>query len=262
MKHSKANICMSAYESVVNDGCGGIEVPEKIIGFDLDDTLYDRNLIYSKVFQMMEAKLRTGIDFEVFNNIYQQYSIEEYELFIAGQKSREDYRNDRIVRAYQSCGVEITQKEAQEFNHLYEHCRHDILLLPGVKELFSFLRMEGYTLFILTNGPAEDQRNKIERLGIANYIPASNWFISGEIGLSKPHMEIFKFVQEKLGAQPSQMVYIGDSLANDVHGAVQSGWSAIHFDISHEATGEETQYLICEKIEEIWNLIEKIEGKK
>lgn len=229
-----------------------------IIGFDLDDTIYDRDEVYAKVVALLDRKLGIQSDFSKFNSIYQQYSIEEYNRYIAGYKSREAYRTHRIIRAYQSCGVNITSSEANEFNRLYENFRREITFRPGVQVLLKELCEASIPLFILTNGPGVDQRNKLYQLGIDAYIPLDHWFISGEIGLSKPQVEVFKFIEQKMGVSAERMIYIGDSFVNDIKGASQAGWIPIHFDVHHEKEIASHPYHTCHRIQEIKGIIEEI----
>ena len=133
----------------------------KAIGFDLDDTLYDRYLVYENVYKVMEESIiQTDTPFEEFNAMYQQNSSNEYELFINGEKSKEDYQYDRVIKTYKHFGHLITKNDAIIFNALYEYYRSKIVVRPGAVELFEELKEKGYLLFILTNG-TEDRKSVV-----------------------------------------------------------------------------------------------------
>lgn len=202
----------------------------KAIGFDLDDTLYDRYLVYENVYKVMEESIiQTDTPFEEFNAMYQQNSSNEYELFINGEKSKEDYQYDRVIKTYKHFGHLITKNDAIIFNALYEYYRSKIVLRRGAVELFEELKEKGYLLFILTNGTEEGQYNKLKNLGMEQHIDPKYWFVSEEIGLSKPDLEMFQYVQDKIGLQEDEIVFIGDHLVNDCLAAKTYGWQSIYF---------------------------------
>ncbi|MBG9988774.1 HAD family hydrolase [Aerococcaceae bacterium DSM 111176] len=206
----------------------------KAIGFDLDDTLYDRYLVYENVYHVMEETVvHTQVPFEEFNAVYQQKSSDEYELFINGEKTKEDYQYDRVINTYQHFGQDLTENDAIIFNALYEYYRSKIVLRPGVTKLFKELNDKGYLLFILTNGTGVGQYNKLKQLGVEQYIDSKYWFISEEIGLSKPDLEIFQHVQDKLEIQENNIVFIGDHLVNDCLAAQTHGWQSIYFNFDN-----------------------------
>jgi putative hydrolase of the HAD superfamily len=50
---------------------------------------------------------------------------------------------------------------------------------------------------------------------------------SGELGVRKPDPRIFAAALELVGAEASAAVHVGDSIANDVHGALAAGIAAV-----------------------------------
>ncbi len=204
----------------------------KAIGFDLDDTLYDRDTIYRQVFDIMEAEVvRTEVDFEIFNTIYQKYSMSEFALYNEGKISKETYMYQRVIKTYQDIGYNVTLQTAIIFNALYQYVRmHCVRLRPGVVDLLSNLKDQGYELFLLTNGPSQNQWQKIEALELEKYIARDMIFVSGDFGVAKPDLGIFDIVQKKLQCQPTEVVYVGDNYLNDVKAAIEFGWRAVYFD--------------------------------
>ncbi|MCU0441959.1 MAG: HAD family phosphatase [Bacteroidia bacterium] len=51
-------------------------------------------------------------------------------------------------------------------------------------------------------------------------------FLSHQIGMRKPHTSTYDWVANQIGAQPSQCLFIDDSIAN-VQGAKEAGWHAL-----------------------------------
>lgn len=226
----------------------------KAVGFDLDDTLYSRSNFYKFIYEIMEdSVINTGHSFSNFYEVFQRYSDLEYEKFIREGKSKVAYKNDRVIKTYKELDADISENEAIIFNSLYLYFRNKIMYREGIEDLFEMLLKNNIELFILTNGPSEDQRNKIKELNVEYYIHRNRWFISDELKCSKPDLQIFKKVEEILGFQKEEIVYIGDNYINDIVGAKEAGWEAILLNVhQYEKTSEE--FFIVDKIEQIKSL--------
>ena len=98
------------------------------------------------------------------------------------------------------------------------------------KILLDLVERDDIKIFLLTNGPGDNQRKKIKNLKLDKFFNDDEIFISGDLSVSKPDRKIFDYVSEKLNLDPSSIVYIGDNLENDVIGAIEAGWrlSLIH----------------------------------
>jgi putative hydrolase of the HAD superfamily len=101
-------------------------------------------------------------------------------------------------------------------------------LLPGAVELVARLA-QAMPVALVTNGPPDIQRLKIEQAGIADYLSAV--VISGETGIGKPDPAAFGRALELIDASPDEAVMIGDSWERDVTGALAAGMRAVW--ISH-----------------------------
>jgi len=65
---------------------------------------------------------------------------------------------------------------------------------------------------------------KIRGLGVDKIIPADRIFISDAVRIAKPDPEIFAYVNRKTGTMAENCLYVGDTWANDVVGALEAGW--------------------------------------
>lgn len=101
-------------------------------------------------------------------------------------------------------------------------------VLPGAVELVRQLSGE-VPVGVLTNGPPDIQRLKIEQAGIGPYLSAV--VISGEIGIGKPDPTAFRTALGLIGTSPDHAVMVGDSWERDVEGALDAGMRAVW--ISH-----------------------------
>jgi len=93
-------------------------------------------------------------------------------------------------------------------------------VLPGALDLLERLAAE-VPLALVTNGPPDIQRLKIEQAGIGSYFSAV--VISGAVGLGKPDPAVFGRALELLDVAPENAVMVGDSWERDVAGALASG---------------------------------------
>lgn len=93
---------------------------------------------------------------------------------------------------------------------------------PSVAGLVRELRSQGYLLGMVTNGPAEVQRPKLQACG-AKDLFGDMVVVSGEQPHAKPHASIFHTACTLIGSRPSETVMVGDSIAADVQGSVNAG---------------------------------------
>ena len=77
---------------------------------------------------------------------------------------------------------------------------------------------------ILTNGDGTQQRAKIAKHGFDSLVDAV--LISNEVSVRKPSVEIFDLARERLPA--THHVFVGDSYEEDIAGAQDAGFEAVH----------------------------------
>lgn len=78
-----------------------------------------------------------------------------------------------------------------------------------------------YRLGLLTNGPADIQRLKLDQSGLADCF--GTVVVSGQAGIGKPAPEAFRMVLDGLGVAAGEAVMVGDSWERDVRGALAAG---------------------------------------
>ena len=82
-----------------------------------------------------------------------------------------------------------------------------------------------YGLGVLSNSPRS--RETLARLELSGYFDAVE---SAPEDLRKPHRDAFLRACKALGVPPAEAAYVGDSLANDVEGALAAGLLAVWVD--------------------------------
>jgi epoxide hydrolase-like predicted phosphatase len=102
---------------------------------------------------------------------------------------------------------------------------------------------EEYSTALLSNA-WDDLRGYLEKVwqidGIFNHI-----FISAELKLAKPDLEIYKLVINRLNQDPSELVFIDDFIEN-IEAAREAGINAVHFQSREQALDDLAEYLDTE----------------
>ncbi|MHB8636487.1 MAG: HAD family hydrolase [Fimbriimonadaceae bacterium] len=100
--------------------------------------------------------------------------------------------------------------------------RHKALkLFPDALHTLDALR-DRFPLGLITNGPADIQREEIGVLGIGEYF--AHVFIEGELGFGKPEPEVFRQACAAVGLEPSELLFVGNSYRHDIEPAIHAGW--------------------------------------
>jgi putative hydrolase of the HAD superfamily len=104
---------------------------------------------------------------------------------------------------------------------------YGLALFPDALETLARTRSVplGRNVGLVTNGPAEVQRAKIELLGLADHVDFA--LVSGEFGVAKPDPAIFAEALRLGHARPDETLFIGDSPEFDIAGAKASGLTAV-----------------------------------
>ncbi|MBQ7541745.1 MAG: HAD family hydrolase [Clostridia bacterium] len=93
---------------------------------------------------------------------------------------------------------------------------------PETKQLLADMRAGGVKTGLITNGSGETQRAKLANLGLEDSF--DQIVITGEFGVHKPAPEPFLAIARWLGAEPSELLYVGDNPLNDVEASRGAGF--------------------------------------
>jgi putative hydrolase of the HAD superfamily len=106
--------------------------------------------------------------------------------------------------------------------------REAMRLFPDALGCLTELRRQGVPLALVTNGDAVQQRDKIERHGLARYF--DTMVIEGEFGVGKPDAAVYRQALRALGALPTEAWMVGDHLVWDVDAPQQLGLRGVWMD--------------------------------
>ena len=200
----------------------------KAIFFDVDDTLYDQTQPFGEACRQMYGGAYDSQAEKLFV-ASRRRSDEVFELSQSCKITMDAMRIYRTQKAFEDCGISISEEEALAFEkHYNENLKH-ISLPETMREILDFCAEKGIEAGVITNGPSAHQWEKVERLGLLKWIPRERVFVSGDLGASKPDPEIFRMIEQRIGLEPEELWFVGDSYVNDVAGAKRAGWKSLWF---------------------------------
>ena len=118
---------------------------------------------------------------------------------------------------------ELTRLLVADFQNIQIWSR----VMPDTPAFLDWMLAQGYVLGVVSNsiGTLEGQ---LVSLGLARYFQAI--LDSAIVGIQKPHSGIFKLALERLGAESSEAVFVGDTYATDIGGAQLAGITGVLID--------------------------------
>ncbi|HXF56823.1 MAG TPA: HAD family hydrolase [Actinomycetota bacterium] len=130
--------------------------------------------------------------------------------------------------ALRAVGFDLPDDVVAHIVHLdHSAYSNSLTVEPEVRATLERLRASGYRLGLVSNVTLlpELMRADLERLGLAPFLEAS--VFSSEVGVRKPHPDIFVEALRRLGTSPAETVFVGDRLLDDVSGAQAVGMRAV-----------------------------------
>ncbi len=191
--------------------------PIKLIGFDLDDCLFDSTGLSERArIKGLDAMINLGLNIDkvkavqILKEIVAEYgsnSSKHYNYFIRRLNQMEDNieyisYNDR----YKFIAAAVMAYHAEKVN--------SIMLYDDVEESLNKLKELSIKTAVITDGIPIKQYEKILRLNIDKLIDLV--VISDEIGIKKPNPELFNYCLKKFGVKGRETIYVGDRIDKDI----------------------------------------------
>ncbi len=196
---------------------------------DLDDTLWDfkanSRIAMQEIYN--DYKLINHYDsFESFYSIYMEKNHQLWDQYAKGEITKDYLSLERFLHPLRLVGINDATLARQLGDDFLHRTTMQTQLVDGAIELLDYLK-DKYTLSIISNGFVEVQYIKLRRSGLLPYF--THIFLSEEVGYQKPDIRFFQTVLEKLSAQPSECLVIGDNLQTDIQGAQNATMCAIFY---------------------------------
>lgn len=230
----------------------------KAIFFDLDDTLCAYWAASRKglrqAFDEDGFGEESGAAVEAWKKVFKSFSPEIkkshwYERYL---ESGEPTRTEHMRRMLAEMGREDMAR-ATRLSERYAHFRdRNLCLFDEAVDVLEFLRGK-FKLGLITNGPADIQRQEIATLEIEKYF--DHILIEGEFKIGKPHLEIFDDARSQWGYEPDEMLFVGNAFEHDVQGAKNAGWHALWVN-KDEEPNPGTQPQPDATITDLWEVVE------
>ena len=139
-------------------------------------------------------------------------------------KSGDPTRLEQMRLTLKRAGIE-SLAHAQELSRAYMQARDQALaLFADAEDLLQYLHPK-YPLGLITNGPADIQRQEVETLNIGHYF--KNIYIEGEMGEGKPLPSVFARAMDSVGCSAEQILFVGNSYDHDIAPAIKAGWRTV-----------------------------------
>jgi HAD superfamily hydrolase (TIGR01549 family) len=229
----------------------------KVVLFDVDDTLFDRNLAQRKVLDLIISRLP-----DVFNGLEKEQVVEAFlesdstatADFNAGAPSEglRDLRSKlflRLLGIHEDYATTVTELYVRNYPAVKAPMDGAI---PIVKKL-----SRKFSVGVVSNGFPDVQYRKLETMGLRDLF--SCIVLSEEIGIRKPDPKIFHHATSLLHIQPSECLYVGDSYTNDVIGAKTAGMQSCWLNSKSLKIQDDSikANFVISKLEELPLLLEK-----
>ena len=201
----------------------------KAVLFDLDETLCDSdtawNIAVKEAFQRLcerEPSVSQEAITEAWTTVHQRL----FQQLDAGKCSMAEVRDRRFGCLFKELSLPIdgAMEELSDF-----FCSRYLTGLRLYEDVTVLEELHAYHVGIITNGAHDEhtdsQLSKVRHLGLSERIQSLT--ISGEIGVRKPNLEIFKVACERADVLPKEAIFVGDSVQNDIVGANRAGMTSI-----------------------------------
>ena len=192
-----------------------LSMSKKVVVFDLDDTLYKEidflKSGYKKVAEFVGKQY--GLD---ANNVCSQLLTWYYQGENAFACLNEKYGLNNSI---------------PEYLEVYRYHHPSITLSEATKETLTYLKLKNVALGIITDGREKTQKQKIEALGLTEWISLDNVFINEDKSRFKPNRWSFDKMMLHCHEQSPDIdlffYYVGDNPEKDFIAPNQLGWSTI-----------------------------------
>jgi len=191
--------------------------PIKLVGFDLDDCLFDSTGLSEKArIKGIDAMIELGLNInrekaiKMIQEIVKEYgsnSSKHYNYFIR-RYNRLESIEEKIPYSFQFkyISAAVMAYHAEKIRSIM--CYDDVVAcLKNLKEL-------SIKTAIITDGLPIKQYEKILRLGIDPLIDLT--VVSDEIGIRKPNPKLFDHCLKRFGVLGHETIYIGDRIDKDI----------------------------------------------
>lgn len=218
--------------------------------FDLDNTILDFTSAEYKAIRKLLALYGLPVDDEIvatYSKINQLWwesfergEIEKSQIFAGRFKDLLSYYNFQ----------RDAEKMAEDY---FEFLSFGFDAIDGARQTLKYLKEQGYTICITTNGVSRTQYRRIDGCGLKQYFDYI--IVSEDARHQKPEKEYFDYVMSKTPEKDkSKILVIGDSMSSDILGGINFNVDTCWFNPKGKAATYKPTYEIT-KIMQIMSIL-------
>lgn len=215
----------------------------KAIFFDLDNTLCDSDTAWDiatgETFQLLH-KYKPEVSEKVITKAWTTVHQKLFQQLNAGKGSMAELRDSRFQHLFKELGLPQGTITEELNDFLSSRYLTSLRLYEDVSVLEA---LHTYHVGIVTNGAhdnhTDSQFSKVQRLGLSKRIQSLT--ISDEVGVRKPNTKVFTVACERAGVSPKEVLFVGDSIKNDIVGANRVGMTSVLIDRKSDGRIPETR---------------------
>lgn len=196
-----------------------------MILLDIDDTLIDHSKAVALASLQFGRQFRERIpDYNEnkFSERWKKEADKHVQAFLNGDITFQEQRRRRI-RGIFSCDSFSDNKADEIFEHYLRQYEDSWELFPDVIPFLERNKDRGFA--VLSDGAQHQQELKLQKTKIQHYF---KFVITAEsTGICKPNPSFFVKACELAATNPSDTIYIGDSLRKDAIGAYHAGLNGV-----------------------------------
>lgn len=187
----------------------------KAVFFDFDDTLGDRNQYAWQLWHRAIIENTNGMD-----PVVQEAIIQDCLIWDENGTASKQYIVDKLKQEY---GIELSYPDFTEWWNV--SLNQYAVAFPDSRRTIEELKRRGCQIGMITNGPSEGQRKKIENAGLADLFDDA--VVSADYGISKPDVRLFEIAVQRMHVLPEESVMVGDIFSKDILGAYRAGMNPV-----------------------------------
>ena len=191
----------------------------KAVFFDLGLTLI-RTASFPEIYRRILARFGVTASIEDITRA-QEATEKETDTSTYVESCRKEFWRDYNASLIKKLGVtENVVFLAEKIDELWWDCSH-VQLYSDVEPTLSQLKARGLKLGLVSNGFTKDLTHILGELDLRKWFDAVVCIES--CNCAKPNKEIFLYALDRLGVEPNEAVFVGDSVEQDYEGAFNVG---------------------------------------
>ncbi|MFN7975399.1 MAG: HAD family hydrolase [Acidobacteriota bacterium] len=167
-----------------------------------------------------------AVDSAAFDAAYRKAVLPYLEVMRSGRETHNTAWVADALSALDLCLAASDARVVRAVRAYFEAYADLMEPLPGATETLAALAGRYPVVLVSNFTDALPVRASLDRFGWNRFFRAS--FVSAEIGIRKPHRDIFLRALSAVGCEPSGALFVGDDLEEDIAGAKAVGIPAVH----------------------------------